>query len=114
MTVGTVLEVELPRGLRGFVLNKVRGPGHLVRVHVEEPRLGVERRSTPFRSAVKAGEDDCLLIDAKRNKLRAAVKRPETLDSPAVRLRSPVGQHLFCQGLPGEREGLGGQWLGFG
>src|SRR5579859_172593 len=103
MTVGTVLQVELPRGFRCFVLNEVRGPGHLVRVYVEKPRLGVERRPAPFRSAVEAWEDDCLLVDAKRNELRAAVKRPETLDRPAVRPRSPVGQQLFGQGLPGER-----------
>src|SRR5690349_21259835 len=101
MTVGAVLEIELPRRFDSLVLDEVRSPGHLVRVHVKESRLRVERGAAPFRSTVEPGEDDRLLVNSKRHELRASVERPETLDSPLVRLRSPIRQHILRQRLPG-------------
>src|SRR5437870_4324031 len=102
MTVGAVLEIELARGLDVLIFGQVRSPGHLIRVNVEEPRLWVEGWAAPLRSAVESGEDDRFLAHPERHKLRAAVERSELLDRPAVRLGSPIRQHIFRQDLPGE------------
>src|SRR5579884_148709 len=112
MTVGAVLEIELPRGFDLLVFGQVGSPGHLVRVDVEDPRLGVERGTAPFRSTVESWEDERFLADPEGHERRAAVERSETLHGPAVRLGSPIGQHVLRQDLPGKRRGFRGQWLG--
>src|SRR5689334_10854169 len=114
MTVGAVLEVELPRRFGGLVLGEARRPGHLVRVYVEKPRLRVERGTAPLRAAVKAGKEDRLLPDPEGRKRLTSIKRPKTLYRPAVCLWGACGQHLFRQHLPGKWGGFCGQRLGLG
>src|SRR5438876_1099857 len=85
-------------------------PRHLIRVDVQDRRLGVERRTAPFRATVQAWEHDGAL-KACRDELAAALHRAEALQHGAVRVRRTIREHVFAEPLArkwlrGERERL--------
>ena len=94
-------------------LHQAHDPRHLVRVDVQHPGRGIERRAPPFPPAVQAGEHDRAL-QARRDELPAASHRPESLQRRAMRLGRALGEHVLGQALARERLGCERQRLRVG
>ena len=113
MTARTFLRVQpsaAEHTRRGSALHQAHRPRHLIRVDVQDRRLGVERRTAPFRATVQAWEHDGAL-KACRDELAAAPHRPEALQHGAMRVRRTLREHVFAEPLArewlrGERERL--------
>src|SRR5215469_7198581 len=85
----------------GGVLGQLDRPCHFIGIDVENSGVGIERRATPLSSAVEPGENDGVFSGAQRNELPIAAIAAELLENPFVRLRSPVGEPVVGQALPG-------------
>src|SRR6266851_2781786 len=102
---GALCLVEHRAGTATAVCDQAARPGIVIGVNVNHAGAGIDRWSAPFRASIKAREDDCLLIERKRNKLAAATEGLELLERPLVNLRSACGQHVRGEQLAGVGRG---------
>ena len=90
---------------RGVVVrDQPDDPGHLVRVHVQERRLRIERGPAPFGAAVDAGKDDRAV--ERRRREEPLAHAAELRQHGGVRLGRARGYHRFGQFLARERRRL--------
>ena len=83
--------------------NQSARPRHLRRVHIQDARFRVHRRTAPLRPAVKSWENHRLPVQGQRHKLPIADECPELLHRPCMRLGSAGRQHVLRQTLPCKR-----------
>ena len=76
------------------------GPGHFVRIHVDDSRLRVHRRAAPLRAAVEAGKHYRVSSHAEGNEFSVADQGAEFLLRPLVRLGGSVGEQVLAKKLP--------------
>ncbi len=108
MATGAVHVVQ-----RGVVVrNQPDDPRHLVRVHVEERCLRVERRTAPFRATIEPWKHDDPALGRRRE--HAGSELPEPFEHRRMGLRRPAGQHRLGQPLARERRRLERIGLGLG
>ena len=71
--------------------------GQVVRVHVEQAGLRIERGAAPLRAAVEAGKDDRLLAGTRTARTgRRCGTCANCSTRPLVRLRRAGGQHVLA------------------
>src|SRR5215472_13549231 len=98
-------QIDVPRAVGTGIFRKGASPGHVVRIDVDDSRLRIDRRATPFRAAVKTRKDYRVFADAKGDELPVITKGLELFERPAVRFWRPVGQKVCAQSLPGKGRG---------
>ena len=86
-------------------LDQAVDPSHLVDVHIQQPRCGIEGLPAPFGPSVKSGEDNRSL-QARRREHPVAANLPEALQDRRVRLRRARGQIGLGQALAAQRRRL--------
>ncbi len=96
----------------GFVLGQGEHTSRLICVYVDQAAGAIDGRTTPFRSAKKAGKDYCFFIQPNGHKLAATAKCGKLFRCLFVGLRRARGQQVLRQHLPCERGRNGRHWLG--
>ncbi len=86
-------------------------PGNIVGIDVDDASLRVHRRSAPLRPTVESRKDDRILSHAEGHELAFAAKLAKSFQSPLMRLRCAMSQHILGETLTRKRRGLSGQRL---
>src|SRR6185437_4654370 len=81
------------------VRRELRIPWDVIRIHVQNAGLWVERRTTPLRAPIKSRKDDRWLLGTEWNKLPRAVESAELLQRPLVCLGRTRREHVLSQQL---------------
>src|SRR5262249_42713213 len=100
----TVLEVQRASALPARVGRELARPRQVVRVHVVEAGLWIERLPAVLRAAVVPRKDDRRPVDGERNELAVAPHLRELLDRRGVRLWRAIGQQICGQALTRKRQ----------
>ena len=114
MADGALLAIDALALAAALDRGQSAGPHHLIGIHIQNLVDRIDGWTAPLGTAVKAGEDDGLLVHREGDELAVAAKFAEGLHRPGVCLRRARGQHVHGQALAGKRRGKIGQRLRFG
>src|SRR5260370_36225258 len=97
--------VDAARAIFAGVRGESAGPGHLIRIDIDDRGLRVHGGAAPFRAAIEARKNHGIFSDAEGNKLALAAQFLEIFERPLTGLGRRWGKWVIGDEVAGERRG---------
>ncbi len=85
MADAALAHVDAARAIFAGVRGESAGPGHLIRIDIDDRGFRVHGGAAPFRAAIEARKNHGIFSDAEGNELALAAEFLEILQGPLMR-----------------------------
>src|ERR1700687_3354123 len=111
MANSALTEIDALGSIGASVFGECAGPRHVVRIDIDDCGFGIDCRTTPFRTTVKARENHRVYSHVEGDKLPFTAKLRKVFERPLMGFRRAIGEQVFGEELPRIREGQSGKRL---
>src|ERR1700721_1817459 len=98
----TLAHIDGARAVFSGVRGQGTGPGHFIRIDVDDVGLYVNGGAAPFGSTIQTGKNHSVFSDAEGDELSFVAESFESFESPLMRFERPHGQQIFGEKLARE------------